>query len=134
MPFLLHFCVSRVITTAHAHESGVLFHIFPRAFKQKKIKALRPIMTQIASRDPAQKKTKLRLPLRDSFSFLLKFQTPNTLCSAELWLGRLSLAHFADLRSLLRHVSCERCRGAYKNHVDLGCHPYTYFTCGVSFA
>ena len=21
-----------------------------------------------------------------------------------------------------------------KNHVDLACHPYTYFTCGVSFA
>ena len=31
-----HFCVSKVITTAHAHKSGVTFHIFPRAFKQKK--------------------------------------------------------------------------------------------------
>ena len=39
-----------MITTAHAHKSGVIFHIFPRAFKQKKIKALRPKMTKIASR------------------------------------------------------------------------------------
>ena len=31
-----HFCVSKVITTAHAHKSGVNFHFFPRAFKQKK--------------------------------------------------------------------------------------------------
>ena len=31
-----HFCVSKVITTAHAHKSGVIFHFFPRAFKQKK--------------------------------------------------------------------------------------------------
>ena len=45
-----HFCVSKVITTAHAHKSGVIFHFFPRAFKQKKIKALRPKMTKIASR------------------------------------------------------------------------------------
>ena len=44
-----HFCVSKVITTAHAHKSGVIFHFFPRAFKQKKIKALRPKMTKIAS-------------------------------------------------------------------------------------
>ena len=40
-----HFCVSKVITTAHAHKSGVIFHFFPRAFKQKKNKALRPKMT-----------------------------------------------------------------------------------------
>ena len=39
-----------MITTAHAHKSGVIFHCFPRAFKQKKIKALRPKMTKIASR------------------------------------------------------------------------------------
>ena len=45
-----HFCVSKVITTAHAHKSGVIFHFFPRAFKPKKIKALRPKMTKIASR------------------------------------------------------------------------------------
>ena len=31
-----HFCVSNVITTAHAHKSSVIFHFFPRAFKQKK--------------------------------------------------------------------------------------------------
>ena len=38
--------------------------------------------------------------------FLLKFQTPVTLCSGKLWsilLARLS--HSADLRSRLRHVS-----------------------------
>ena len=34
--FFRHFCVSKVITTAHAHKSGVIFHIFPRAFKQTK--------------------------------------------------------------------------------------------------
>ena len=46
-----HFCVSKVITTAHAHKSGVIFPIFPRAFKQKKkIKALQPKMTEIASK------------------------------------------------------------------------------------
>ena len=45
-----HFCVSKVIATAHAHKSGVIFHFFPRAFKQKRIKALRPKMTKIASR------------------------------------------------------------------------------------
>ena len=39
-----------MITTAHAHKSGVIFHFFPRPFKQKKIKALRPKMTKIASR------------------------------------------------------------------------------------
>ena len=44
------FCVSKVITSAHAHKSGVIFHIFPRAFKQKKITALRPKMAKIASR------------------------------------------------------------------------------------
>ena len=33
-----HFCVFKVITTARAHKSGVIFHIFPRAFKQKKKK------------------------------------------------------------------------------------------------
>ena len=42
-----------MITTAHAHKSGVIFHFFPRPFKQKKIKALRPKMTKIASRGPA---------------------------------------------------------------------------------
>ena len=45
MPFR-HVCVSKVITTPHAHKSGVIFHIFPIAFKQKKIKALRPKMTK----------------------------------------------------------------------------------------
>ena len=45
-----HFCVSKVVTTAHAHKSGVIFHIFPRAFKQKKIKALWLKMTKIASK------------------------------------------------------------------------------------
>ena len=56
-----HFCVSKVITTAHAHQSGVIFHFFPRAFKQKKIKALRPKMTKIASRGgPALSQLQLR--------------------------------------------------------------------------
>ena len=39
-----------MITTAHAHKSGFIFHIFPKDFKQKKkIKAPRPKMTKIAS-------------------------------------------------------------------------------------
>ena len=53
------FCVSMVITTAHAHKSGAIFHIFPRAFKQKKIKALRPKKTKIASRGSCLKKFSL---------------------------------------------------------------------------
>ena len=47
------------MTTAHAHKSGVIFHFFPRAFKQKKIKALRPKMTKIASRGGSCLKGKL---------------------------------------------------------------------------
>ena len=48
--FFRHFCVSKVITIAHAHKSGVIVHIFPRAFIRKKIKELRPKMIKIASR------------------------------------------------------------------------------------
>ena len=48
---LQHFCVSKVITTAHAHKSGVIFHFF-QELSNKKIKALRPKMTKIASRGP----------------------------------------------------------------------------------
>ena len=33
--FFRHFCVSKVITTAHAHKSGVIFHIFSTPFKQE---------------------------------------------------------------------------------------------------
>ena len=49
MPFFDFFCVSKLIATAHAHKSGVIFHFFLRPFKQKKVKALRPKMTKIAS-------------------------------------------------------------------------------------
>ena len=31
-----HFCVSKVITTAHAHKSGVIFHFFSKSFQTKK--------------------------------------------------------------------------------------------------
>ena len=48
-----HFCVSKVITTAHAHKSGVIFHFFQELSNKKKIKDLRPKMTKIASRGPA---------------------------------------------------------------------------------
>ena len=42
------------MTTAHAHKSGVIFHFFSKTFQtKKKIKALRPKMTKIASRGPA---------------------------------------------------------------------------------
>ena len=44
------FCVSKVITTAHAHKSGVIFHFFQELSNKQKIKALRPKMTKIASR------------------------------------------------------------------------------------
>ena len=44
-----HFCVSNVITTAHAHKSGVILHFF-QELSNKKIKALQPKMTKIASR------------------------------------------------------------------------------------
>ena len=39
-----------MITTAHAHKSGVIFHFFQELSNKKKIKALRPKMTKIASR------------------------------------------------------------------------------------
>ena len=50
--FFQHFCVSKVITTARAHKSGVIFHInfFQDHSSKKKIKKLRPKMTKIASR------------------------------------------------------------------------------------
>ena len=47
-----HFCVSKVIATAHAHKSGVFFIHFLE-LSNKKIKELRPNMTKIASRGPA---------------------------------------------------------------------------------
>ena len=47
-----HFFVSKVITTAHAHKSGVIFHVF-QELQTKKSKALRPKMTEITSRGPA---------------------------------------------------------------------------------
>ena len=55
VPFSDMFASPKVITTAHAHKSGVIFHFFLRAFKQKKIKAPPPKMTKIASRGPALK-------------------------------------------------------------------------------
>ena len=46
-----YYCVSKVITTAHEHKSGVIFHIFPRLFKQKKLRScMWPKMTKIPSR------------------------------------------------------------------------------------
>ena len=39
-----------MITTAHAHKSGVIFHFFSKSFQTKKFKSLRPKMTKIASR------------------------------------------------------------------------------------
>ena len=42
-----------MITTAHAHKSGVIFIFFSRAFKPKKNKELLRKMTKIASRGPA---------------------------------------------------------------------------------
>ena len=39
-----------MITTAHVHESGVIFHFLKSFQTKKKIKAVRPKMTKIASR------------------------------------------------------------------------------------
>ena len=36
--FFWLFSVSKMITTAHAHKSDVNFQIFPKAFKQKKLR------------------------------------------------------------------------------------------------
>ena len=49
------FCVSKVITTAHAHKKVCHFSFFPRSLKHKKMKALRPKMAKIAWRGPALK-------------------------------------------------------------------------------
>ena len=57
-----------MITSAHAHESGVIFHIFPRPFKQKKIKALRPKITKLASRGSCLPSHPARLVFLQTFS------------------------------------------------------------------
>ena len=37
--------------------------------------------------------------------------------------------------NVVLHVGlCEEIFARKHTHVDLACHPYTYFTCGVSFA
>ena len=41
-----------MITTAHAHKSGVIFLYLPETFQTKKFKKLRPKMTKIASSLP----------------------------------------------------------------------------------
>ena len=43
-----HFCVSKVITTVHAHKSAIIFHIFPKAFTKKLSSTTK--MTKIAAR------------------------------------------------------------------------------------
>ena len=49
--------------------------------------------------------------------FLLKFQTPVTLCGGELWsILVVRLAHSADLRSRLRHVSSAFGYWRYNTH------------------
>ena len=50
--FFRRFCVSKVITSVQAHKSGVIIHIFRRAFKQKMQGAVTK-MTKIASREGA---------------------------------------------------------------------------------
>ena len=47
--FFRHFCVSKLITTAHAPKSSVIYHFF-QELSNKKVKALRPNMTKVASR------------------------------------------------------------------------------------
>ena len=46
------FCVSKVITTAHAHKSGLVFQFF-QELSNKKIKALRPKMKN-SLKDPLE--------------------------------------------------------------------------------
>ena len=53
--FFWKFCVSKVIATVHTHKSGVIFHIFPRAFRQtKKSKAPHLKMTKTSSSGPSK--------------------------------------------------------------------------------
>ena len=63
-------------------------------------------------RQPARATLQLSLNTRKSFGvvfFLLKFQTPVTLCSGELWsILVVRVANSADQRSLPRHVSSEQ--------------------------
>ena len=49
MPFFRHLCVSKVIATAHAYKSDIIF-IFSKSFQTTKIKSLQPKRTKIASR------------------------------------------------------------------------------------
>ena len=52
--------------------------------------------------------------------FLHKFQTPVTLCRGELWsILVVRLAHSADLRSRLRHVSCAHTHFSVTNWLKL---------------
>ena len=103
-----HFCVSKVITTAHAHKIGVIFHFFPRAFKQKKIKALRPKMTKRASRGSCLNWTNLRRKKLGSLAILrfFIFKTPLFALALHTKTGMLFGQHFDGEPPLtLNHVN-----------------------------
>ena len=77
-----HFCVSKVITTAHAHKSHVIFHFFSKSFQTKqKIKPLRPKMTKIASMGSCLKFDEGRCLL----STFLRFQGDHYCACAQKW-------------------------------------------------
>ena len=114
-----HFCVSKVITTAHAHKSGVIVHFFPRAFKQKKIKALRPKMTKIASRGGSCLN---RTPLSMK-AFQQSWHNGNQWFGQFLssWLNLTDRLHLGPQSMRHRFLNCLRCSGWHWWHWD-NCH------------
>ena len=81
-----HFCVSKVITAAHAHKRGVVFHIFEDLSNKKKFKKLRPKMSKIASRGgPAIFKQALGalLDINNRYAFLQTCKMKRRVCTID---------------------------------------------------
>ena len=77
-------------------QKGVIFHFFSRAFKQKKIKALRPKMTKIASRGSC-----LRLPLTIFRALHLRRWSSSTLNMRAVHWNRIFRSHCSKPHSKL---------------------------------
>ena len=80
---------------AHAHKNVVIFHFFQELSSKKKIKALRPKMTKIASRGPALKSKK-----GDKIITIVYFKIPGP--SFTKWHKRNLKLHFSCWRSRAR--------------------------------
>ena len=109
--FFRHFCVSKVTTTAHALRSGVIFHFFPRAFKQtKKIKALRPKTTKGAQGGPALRRV---LTLSAKFPRIRTCSGQINLYEGEIAVNLVKQIKFKWIYALYRihvHVDSRTCR------------------------